>query len=82
MGWKRGGSRGKRVKGGKQAAEMEEQLEGVCKTGVGDSAATCRRVSRIDSKIYDVRRKRGEEAELSRERGEITLRIMPQLRIS
>jgi len=25
---------------GKQAAEMEEQLEGDCKTGVGDSAAT------------------------------------------
>lgn len=34
----KGREHGKRVKGGKQAVEMEEQLEGSCKMGVGDSA--------------------------------------------
>lgn len=42
---------------------MEERLEGGCKKrgGMGNSTATRRRVSQIDSKIYGVRREKREE---------------------
>lgn len=49
---------GEKGKSGKQAVRMEEQLEGSCKKGMGDSTATYRRIWRIDSKIYDMRRER------------------------
>jgi len=38
---------------------MEERLDGGCKKGVGRlSAATCRWISRIDSKIYNMKREK------------------------
>lgn len=43
---------------------MEEQLEGDCKSLAGKreiQLASCRRVSRIDSKIYGVKREKRSE---------------------